>query len=436
MSEDREREPSTDAGADEPSETDDVPRTDDPSSTAPPTRQRESASAVEGWARWLAALAAVALAALMLPGPDDFPLDDAWIHLAYAKSLRLGDGPSYNPGDWELGFSSPLWMGLLASWPTSGAPVRAVQLLGLLLHAITAWLAAHLGLSLARRRATLERPIPVLSMTLLCGVLAAASPTLVQASVSGMEVSLTAALTLAVSWACVVGHPVLAVLTGALSVWARPEMLGFVLALAAVLVGWRWRSGERGPTVRAPLAAGACFGSQELIKDVISGFFLIFDQVLESGDWVDVDTVSGNVEEVGLRVTKIRAFDGKLWYVPNGQIKLVGNTNREWMRAVVTVDLAYEQDVGRGMATLLDVGKSWAAENPESVLAEPEVHGLMGLGSSGVGARLSIKVTPGIQWAVERELRVRLKAAFDGSGIEIPFARQVVYLRQDDAAAS
>ncbi|MCA9709175.1 MAG: hypothetical protein KDK70_25245 [Myxococcales bacterium] len=216
--------------------------------------------AYEGRARWLAAVAAVLLAALMLPGPDDFPLDDAWIHLAYAKSLRLGDGPSYNPGDWELGASSPLWMALLAAWPISGAPVRAVQLLGLLLHGLTAWIAAHLGLDLARRRASAEHPAPVLSLALLAGVLVACTPTLVQASTSGMEVSLTAALTLAVAWACLGGHSAAAAATGLLVVWARPEALGFVLALAGVLVPWRWRSGQRGPLLHAPLLAAAGAG--------------------------------------------------------------------------------------------------------------------------------------------------------------------------------
>lgn len=200
------------------------------------------------------------------------------------------------------------------------------------------------------------------------------------------------------------------------------EQLGF--DLTAVIAG----AGVLG------LAIG--FGSQELVKDVIAGFFLIFDEVLEAGDWVDVDAVSGSVEEVGLRVTRIRSFDGKLWYVPNGQIKLVGNTNRTWMRAVVEVELAYEQDVGRGMAELARVGEAWASEHQDTVLEPPDVQGLLGLGSSGVGVRLVVKVQPGTQWATERELRVRVKAAFDREGIEIPFGRQVVYLRQDEAEAA
>ncbi|MEM9455461.1 MAG: mechanosensitive ion channel family protein [Myxococcota bacterium] len=200
------------------------------------------------------------------------------------------------------------------------------------------------------------------------------------------------------------------------------EQLGF--DLTAVIAG----AGVLG------LAIG--FGSQELVKDVIAGFFLIFDEVLEAGDWVDVDTISGHVEQVGLRVTRIRSFDGKLWYVPNGQIKLVGNTNRQWMRAVVFVELAYEQDVGRGLDQLVRVGEAWASEQPETVLEPPEVHGLLDLGASGLRARLVVKVKPGTHWAAERELRIRVKAAFDREGIEIPFGRQVVYLRQGEGSAS
>lgn len=200
------------------------------------------------------------------------------------------------------------------------------------------------------------------------------------------------------------------------------EQLGF--DLTAVIAG----AGVVG------LAIG--FGAQELVKDVIAGFFLIFDEVIEAGDWIDVDKVSGEVQEVGLRVTKVRSFDGRLWYVPNGQIQVVGNASREWMRAVVVVGLAYEQDVARGMKALTEVGEAWAAQNAETVLEPPEVQGLLGLDASSVGVRLVVKVQPGTQWAVERELRQRVKAAFDRESIEIPFGRQVVYLRQDGEAAA
>jgi small conductance mechanosensitive channel len=106
------------------------------------------------------------------------------------------------------------------------------------------------------------------------------------------------------------------------------------------------------------------------------------------------------------------------------------------MRAIVTVDLAYEQDLGRGMSVLATIGERWATENPDRLLEAPEVQGVLALGPSGVGVRLIVKVPPGTQAGVERELRLRIKDGFDREGIEIPFGRQVVYLRQSEAASA
>lgn len=216
-----------------------------------PKPERDTAMRREGIARIVAAVVALVLAGLMIPGTDDFALDDAWIHLAYAKSLRLGEGLSYNPGDWETGFSSPAWAMLLAAWPTGSAPVLPVKLLGALLHAATAWLAAHLVLELVRTRATPTLPLPALSMALLAGAFVAASPPLLHGATSGMEVPLTAAALLGCATAMVAGTPLAAALTGALAVWSRPESLGVVVAIGAVLALQQRRFGK---PMRAPLA--------------------------------------------------------------------------------------------------------------------------------------------------------------------------------------
>jgi small-conductance mechanosensitive channel len=183
------------------------------------------------------------------------------------------------------------------------------------------------------------------------------------------------------------------------------EQLGF--DLTAVIAG----AGVVG------LAVG--FGAQSLVKDVLSGFFLIFDGVLETGDHVDVDKVSGTVEELGLRLTKIRADDGKLWYVPNGQILVVGNTNRGWMRAM-EMALAPSQDVPRAMAVVDEVARAWAAEHPETVVEPPQVQGVLELDAKATGVRLTVKVRPGTQEATEQELGARIREAFAREGIEIP----------------
>ena len=175
---------------------------------------------------------AFALALLFRVGSDEFSLDDAWIHLSYAKSLRLGEGLSYNPGDWELGSSSPLWVVMLAVWPIDGDPVWAAQLLGGLFHAVTTWLTARLALILAQRRASVDRPVPLASVTGLAGVLAATWPPLLMAAASGMEVCLAAALVLGAICSIVEAKPRLASALAALALWARPETAVCIVCVA------------------------------------------------------------------------------------------------------------------------------------------------------------------------------------------------------------
>ncbi len=182
------------------------------------------------------------------------------------------------------------------------------------------------------------------------------------------------------------------------------------------------------------LAVG--FGAQTLVRDVISGFFLIFDGIVETGDHITFGTVSGHVEQIGLRMTQIRSLDGRLWYVPNGELKVVGNFNRGWARAIVNVGLAYEQDVAGGLKVMQDVGDAWASEHENLVLEPPQAQGVVTLNASDVGVRLVVKVQAEERAAIERELAQRIKAAFDKHGIEVPFPRQVVYHRNAvDAAA-
>ena len=179
------------------------------------------------------------------------------------------------------------------------------------------------------------------------------------------------------------------------------------------------------------LAVG--FGAQSLVRDVISGFFILFDDVLRGGDTVQIDGEVGTVEHVGLRVTTVRSLNGQLRYIPNGSLNTVGNYSRGWCRAIVTVGLAYEEDVEKGLKVLQEVGDAYAAENPELVVEPPLAQGVTGLNESDVGVRLLVKVKAAQQWAVERDLRRRVKSTFDERGVEIPFARRVLYVRTESA---
>ena len=173
------------------------------------------------------------------------------------------------------------------------------------------------------------------------------------------------------------------------------------------------------------------FGAQSLVKDVLSGAFLLFEGIISVGDSITVGEHSGTVEVVGLRNIYLRKFSGELRVIPYGEVTSFGNFNKGYMRAIVEVGIAYEQDVERGMKALEEIANKWAEENKDIVLEPPIVQGVLSLGSSDVTLRIAIKVKPMTHWGAERELKRRIKDTFDKKGIEIPFPRQVVYLRKE-----
>lgn len=166
------------------------------------------------------------------------------------------------------------------------------------------------------------------------------------------------------------------------------------------------------------------FGAQHLIKDMINGFFLLFDGLIAVGDIIQLSpTTIGEVESVGLRNTQVREFSGLLWIIPNGDLAQFGNYNRGWMRAVVIVSISHESDLRRAIELMLEAGREWAEQNEELVIEPPEVQGLLGIDASSVSARLVIKVKAMKQWSAERDLRVLIKQRFDQERIEMPFQR-------------
>ncbi len=169
------------------------------------------------------------------------------------------------------------------------------------------------------------------------------------------------------------------------------------------------------------------FGAQNFIRDILSGFFLLFEGAIQVGDVIIVAEHSGLVERIGIRTTQIRKYSGELWTIPNGQIQTFGNANRDFMRAIVEVGIGYAGDLERAMAAMLRVGEAWVAEHPDIALGPPEVQGVMEFRDSAITIRLAVKVKPLEHWAAERELRKRIKLAFDEEAEAIPFPGGVVY---------
>jgi small conductance mechanosensitive channel len=185
-----------------------------------------------------------------------------------------------------------------------------------------------------------------------------------------------------------------------------------------------------------PLLAGAgvvglavSFGAQSLVKDVISGLFILLENQFGVGDVVRLEGVSGAVERMTLRVVVLRDVHGVVHVIPNGEIKKVSNLTRSWARVVLDVAVSYKEDPDRVMQVMRDEGQK-LFEDPRwrPVILEPaEVPGIESFGESGVSIRIWIKTLPLKQWEVARELRRRLKYRFDAESIEIPFPSQTVY---------
>ena len=185
----------------------------------------------------------------------------------------------------------------------------------------------------------------------------------------------------------------------------------------------------------APLLAGASivgvslgFGAQSLVKDVISGIFMIVEDQYGVGDAVDLGQVSGTVEAVGLRITRVRGDDGTIWYLRNGEVLRVGNHSQGWSRAIVDVQVAFDQDLAAAEDALRDLAAELTSDpdfGPD-VIEELDLLGIETLTADGVVLRVSARTAPTKQGIVARELRRRIKARFDAEGIRMASAPAAV----------
>ena len=216
---------------------------------------------------------------------------------------------------------------------------------------------------------------------------------------------------------------------------ALTSVLRSVISFAVWLIAAFMVLGALGINV-GPLLAGAGvlgvalgFGSQSLVRDFLSGLFILVEDQFGVGDIVDLDNqTSGVVEAVSLRTTRLRSVDGTVWHVPNGEIGRVGNMSQHWSRSLLDLEVAYDTDLEHAKGVIKRVADGFWDEDA-AILEEPEMWGVESLGANGVVLRLVVKTTASEQWRISRELRQRIKDAFDAEGIEIPFPQQAVWFR-------
>jgi moderate conductance mechanosensitive channel len=223
----------------------------------------------------------------------------------------------------------------------------------------------------------------------------------------------------------------------------RAQALGMVLtnisAIAVYALALIIAIAEFGVSL-GPLVAGAGivgvalgFGAQSLVRDFLSGMFMLVEDQYGVGDVIDVGDAAGLVEEVTLRTTRLRDLEGTVWYIPNGEIRRVANKSQQWGRAVLDVGVAYDTDLDHAMAVMKRVADEVWQEQGEGtiIIEEPEVVGVIELGDSEIVLRVMMKTEPVHQFKTTRELRRRMKEAFDLEGISIPFPQRTVWLMDE-----
>ena len=176
------------------------------------------------------------------------------------------------------------------------------------------------------------------------------------------------------------------------------------------------------------IGAALGFGAQSLVKDILNGLFMVFEDQLGVGDVVDLGVASGVVERVGIRITEVRDVSGTLWFVRNGEILRVGNQTQDWSRVILDLPVPYESNIDEVQELLLNAAKTFAS-SPEwrrKVMEDPEIWGVQSLTAEAITLRLVLKVRAGEQWAAQRALYRVLKETLDKRKVDIPPLNRMV----------
>ena len=199
-----------------------------------------------------------------------------------------------------------------------------------------------------------------------------------------------------------------------------------------LLMGF-WILSSVGIDVR-PIIAGigvvgiaVSLAAQNVIRDFINGILILIEDQYNVGDWVEIGKLSGSVEKFTLRVTRLRDFDGNMVVIPNSTIQTVVNYTKIWSVAVVKVGITYESDYRKALRIMQDLADEMAEKEGTFIIETPVVQGITEFAENSVNMRAMLKTSPGMQWSVGREYRMRLKERFDRDSIEFAYPQVVVH---------
>lgn len=174
------------------------------------------------------------------------------------------------------------------------------------------------------------------------------------------------------------------------------------------------------------------FGAQSLVKDIITGFFILLEDQYAVGDFININSFEGTVEEMGLRVTKLRDFSGDLHIIPNGMVQVVTNKSRGDMRALVKLSIAYEEDIDKAIEVLTRACEEIKNSNSD-IIDGPNIIGVSDMDNVGVTITIVARAKPMSQWSVERVIRKKALEALKNENIKIPYPKLVIFGGNENA---
>jgi small-conductance mechanosensitive channel len=218
------------------------------------------------------------------------------------------------------------------------------------------------------------------------------------------------------------------------------NIVNVIIAIVSLMMILGQLGVEIGPVLAAAGIVGLAvgFGAQNLVKDVINGFFILLEDQIRVGDFIEVGGHSGVVEKVNLKIIVLRDIAGNVHYIPNGCVDIVTNKTKGFSRYVFEIGVAYREDVDEVIEVMKAVDEKLRSdpEFRDDIMNPLEVLGLDEFADSAVVIKARSMTKPGRQWAVGREFNRRLKKAFDEKGIEIPYPHLTLYMGQDKSGGA
>lgn len=169
------------------------------------------------------------------------------------------------------------------------------------------------------------------------------------------------------------------------------------------------------------VAAGLAFGAQNIVKDILNGIFMVFEDQAGVGDVVTIGAVTGTVEDVGIRVMQVRALDGTLWFIRNGEVLTLGNSSQGWGRALIDVTVDAHQDLAHVSDLILEAARALLKSDryARKVTGDPEIMGLESVFGDRATLRLAVRTRPEAQWEVQRGIRAELRRVFREHNVKL-----------------